>query len=438
MLDIKFGVGCSKNWDPKVAGVEATTKALEQIGGEKPKFLLIFSTIHYAKEKDGLKKLLHSCRSLVDKDVPSIGGTVTGFICSEGCHTMGVVVVAGTGDVDVFSSHFNNVMQTPKTVGKYITKISNSESKKSEKKNKLLIEFITGPTEPTLIAKPIMYNSIRFLYRILPKKVSWFIRNLLLDIYILLSPSGPGREEEVLEILSELDDFFIIGCSTFDDLKAIRNYQFHNNKVLNNSAVSLGIALDNDIKLKNLSTISPTGKKFKIKRGWKNFMVDLINDKPATTQYLKEMGWPSEYVKEHISQVTRKTVYYGLGFREGNQIHEFAAGFFFGESIVTNRKIKQDEIELLLTSARTIVDNFKNLLNEICEDNNLIFTLTVIGMQMIGILGSNIEILKRQLDERLKDSPYLVLIGVGQHSKMPHNESLFAQYSITTLSIVGK
>ena len=54
MSDIKFAVGMSKRWDSKEAGREAAINAIKGLG-EEPRFMLIFCTIHYTKNKNGFQ-----------------------------------------------------------------------------------------------------------------------------------------------------------------------------------------------------------------------------------------------------------------------------------------------------------------------------------------------------------------------------------------------
>ncbi|RLG18063.1 hypothetical protein DRN75_02575 [Nanoarchaeota archaeon] len=433
--NIKFGVGMSQKWDPKKAGVEATNKAIEQVG-YKPKFLLIFSTIHYAKEKGGLKSLLKGCRRLIDDNVPSIGGTVTGFICPEGCFTHGVVVVAGSGDIDVSADYGEKVIYNPTSIGRKIGKTISRKLKDSKKRNKLLIEFTTGPTEPTWIASPRIYNFIKYFYKKLPLRISWFLRDLIINTYIALSPSGPGMEEDVLYAMSEpLNKYYLIGCSTFDDMASLKHYQFLNSIALKDSTVALGLSLNNKIILDRKLSLISLGKKFKIKKGWKDFCIDLINNQPASTQYLREMGWPRVYMEAHIEQVTKKTFYYPLGFKDNDQIYTFPVGFFFGESIVSNRKIRKDEVELFLTSSKKTLEDVENYLKLITEKKTK-FTLIIKGAPMIGVFGAHINVMKKIMDYYLNNSPYLMLFGSGEHSKKPNEKAIFNNFSTVMLSIL--
>jgi hypothetical protein len=435
MSDIKFGVGSSTNWDPKVAGVEATVKALEQVN-YKPKFLLIFCTIHYAKEKGGLQKLLAGCRSLVEDDIPSIGGTVTGFICPEGCHTRGVAVVAGSGNFSLTVNCGKGASNNPITIGKKLGKAL-SEHDSGIRKNKLVIEFSQGPTEPKGYSHIINLKIFEYIYKNLPKNFAWYLRDMFTRVYLKLIRGGPGNEEEILHAMAEyLPEHYLIGCSMFDDMKILHNYQFYNEVLLDRSTVALMIALDEHVQLERRLPIIPTNKKFRIKRGWNDFSIDLIDGHPAVTRYFEEMGWPKEYIKPHIRQLVRETFYYPFGFREGEQIYPFPAGFFFYESIMQNRKIKKDEIELFLTSGKKTLEGVEECLQTV-QDRKNIFTFTVFGFQILNMLGEKINRIKEIMDNSLNKSPYLMLFDSGEHSKKPHERVMFTDYGIVMMSILG-
>jgi len=434
--DIKFGVGMSQEWDPYKAGVQATSKALEQVG-YKPKFLLIFSTIHYAtekgaKKKGGLKAMLKGCRDLVDKKLPSIGGTVTGFICPEGCSTRGCVVVAGAGDgMDIAGGYANNVRRAPIMAGKKIAKSIKEQLSNSTKENKLLIEFTTGAKEPKIMT----YDIIRNLSGKLPNKVWWSVRDILNEIVVKYFNEGQGMEGAVLDAVGEnLEDYYIIGAPTFDDLGALRNYQFYNAKVLEGGVVGLGITSNNPILADRRFPPIPTGKKFKIKRGWGNFWIDQVDGQPAAIQFFKEIGWPPEYAKTHIVKLMSKTYFQVLGFEHEGVKYAFPLGFFFGKSILTNIQIKKDEIELFLTSTKrilSILDDYFKYFDSKKQHMSFMFGTPPI----IGMFGANIWKIKEVLDSYHNNLPYLVLFGAGELFKRPNDNAIFSDYSLVMLSI---
>jgi len=430
MTDIKFGVGCSTNWDPKVAGVEATVKALEQVN-YKPKFLLVFCTIHYAKEKDGLQKLLTGCRSLVENDIPSIGGTVTGFICPEGCHTRGVVVVAGSGsNINVITKSRQNIRKNPKLCGESLGK---DIAGKFIGNQGVIMEFMSGPIEPTVMTTEIGRKvSNRIPYRLLS-----VIRTILAEVATKYLNTGPAREEDILWGMSKyLKDYYFIGCATFDNMKCYEAYQFIDSTVLNGSISVIGLSFGDKVKLRLNRKIPlvATGKTVEVKTGWGEICIDKINGNPAVSEYIREMGWPEEYVQTHIEDISKKTWHYPLAFREDDWIYAFPAGLFFGEIIAMNRRVRRNTLELFLTSAKRTIDDFNELLIS-PENEEIKFMLVIAGMDILEILGSKINIMKDLLDEKLNNQGYLVLLGAGEYSKKPDEKAIMSNYSIVSLSI---
>ncbi|MBN2014444.1 MAG: hypothetical protein JW778_04635 [Candidatus Altiarchaeota archaeon] len=429
--DLKFGVGMSQDWDPYRAGVQAASKALEQIE-YKPKFLLIFSTIHYADTKGGLKALLKGCRDLIKDDVPSIGGTITGFICPEGCYTRGCVVVAGGGDIDVTSAFGRNIFKDPISAGSRVGSKISKELNNSEKRTKLLLEFISGPIEPRIV----MGKRVRSLFKKIPDFIAPMVSDILLIIGRKYLQYGASVEKYVDRgIVKSLKDFYLFGCSTFDDSKALRNYQFYDNEVFDRSVVTIGIGINDYVRLDKKISVIPTGKKMQIEKGWQGYSIKRINNKPAVSQYIKEMGWPEDYNSiVSVEDIGKKTWYSQLGHWKDNEIYPIIIGLFFGENIWVGTEITSDEIEVFLTSAKKIINDLKDALIEI-RDKRPCFTFFAEVPNIVVIFGEKLYVIKELIDETLKDSPYLTIIGSGLEIKNRNENAKLFQNGFTMLSI---
>ena len=72
MSELKAGVGLSRKWDAREAGREVAETALEKLDGEKPKFFLLFSTIHY-ENYGGFQELLNGVWEVLPDGTPLIG-----------------------------------------------------------------------------------------------------------------------------------------------------------------------------------------------------------------------------------------------------------------------------------------------------------------------------------------------------------------------------
>src|SRR3989344_4469716 len=98
-MAIFAGVGISKNIDdPKQAGFEATTKAIEQMGGGKPDFTVAFSSVAFNQDQvvTGIREASNSA--------PGIGCSDAGAITADGPSTKSVAVMAIKSDQIEFTT----------------------------------------------------------------------------------------------------------------------------------------------------------------------------------------------------------------------------------------------------------------------------------------------------------------------------------------------
>jgi hypothetical protein len=250
----KSSVAISRNWSPFEAGEELVINTLEKLG-DKPTFLLLFSTIHYEK-RDGFLKLLDGVYSQLPSNTPLIGGTVAGFTTKEGCYTRGVSSLAiSYPNMEIFSGFGLNSKRTPilaaQNCAKMLKPLINSKFP-----NKLVILFLSGPSYPDFpgIGKmKVVRNTI------LPKMLP-----LIAGFSTIVLQRGGARELEIIrELSNQLYPIDIFGGLTNDDNNYYRNYQFYGRKVLKNSCVALGIATDLVLNMSGDSGLVPTGIKGK-------------------------------------------------------------------------------------------------------------------------------------------------------------------------------
>jgi hypothetical protein len=427
---VRFGIGMSTQWDPVNAGREAVEKALCQLDYEKPKFVLVFSTIHYDRG-NGLNRLVNACRDLLDECTPSIGGTVTGFICREGFTTRGIVVLAANGDLDLSYSMFDKVRSDPVRGGRVVGKKIDKDLSASDKRNKILFNFISGPKESYIWTTGLVKSVIAGL----PSSLFLKLRDILCFLSANYLQEGVGFEDVILESMEkEVKDYYMFGCGTFDDLRARKNYLFFDNKVLPSALVSLAVATDKEVIRKRYFPLIHSGKKFRIKCGWKNYWIDEIDGKPAITEYSESLGYPKYFIREHTERFMHTLFQLPLGFEYNGYEYAFPTGFFMGKSILTNLQIKSDTVELLYTSTSNFVRDLEDYFNAL-DSQKKYFTFCMSISTLIGNFGSKISILKAILDEKSKGEPYLMLFSSGDIYKTPGSHVVFSDYILSFLSI---
>ena len=428
--DIKFGVGMSQDKDPTNAGREASEKAIEQLNGKPVKFMLIFSTSHY-DNKNSRNKLISTCREWIAEDTPSIGGTVTGFICPEGFAVRGVVVLAASGNFDVSSGMFNKIRSKPDVAGKVVGKKISSGLSRSNKANKIIFNFISGPKESEIWTTYLVKNLISKV----PYPVFLKLRDVLCSLAANYMQQGVGFEDIILESMeNEIQDYYMFGSGTFDDMKARKNSVFYNNNSFPSALASLGISLDNRVIRKRYFPLIHSGKEFRIKRGWKNYWIDEINGKPAVMGYSELLGYPRYFMGEHTERFTYTLFQLPFGYEFNGYEYAFPTGFFMGKSILTNLQIKSDTVELLYTSTalflKTMKDYFKSL-----DDGKDYFTFCSAVGVLVGSFGSKIRIIKEVLDEGTKGRPYLLIFNSADFFKTPETRTIVSDYALSFLSI---
>ena len=119
---LKTAVATSILKDSYKAGKEVSEKILKKLG-KKPDFILLFSTLHYGKnkksDKEGFRNLLDGAYSILPEETKLVGGTVPGFINNDGCYVRGVTGFAVSyQNMNVTIAYGKNTKRNPKKAAK--------------------------------------------------------------------------------------------------------------------------------------------------------------------------------------------------------------------------------------------------------------------------------------------------------------------------------
>ena len=248
---IKAGIGKSNNPDAFKAGAEACEQAMKQIGGE-PKFILAFSTVSYDQEK-----ALEGVRS-VSGQVSLVGCSDAGEITTEGPVLKHIVVMAlDSSDIEWTIG-----------VGKGTIKDSFQAGKEA--------------------AESVKSNS--------KKPISLFI--MLLDG---LSENGAAAVRGAQEVLGK--NFPIMGGSAGDDFLFEKTYQYHDDKVLNDTVIGIGLSGEFSFGVGVRHGWQPIGLPMKVTKAEGAKLIE-IDDRPALSIYEDYFGKKAEELtKEPIAKM---------------------------------------------------------------------------------------------------------------------------------------
>ena len=214
--ELEAAVGMSRKWDARDAGREVIGSTLSKLN-TKPNFLLLFSTIHYEKH-GGFGEFLNGVWEVLPEDTPLVGGTVVGFMNNYGCYTRGATALAiSYPNMDVAVGVGLNTKRNPEEAAVNCAEMIKENLKDSVYPNKFLIDITSSgiiPNIPGIGRKKVIRSKFG---DVLLKTLNTTCKRLQI---------GPGREDEIIDVLSkELSDYDIIGGSTLDDNRWERNFQ---------------------------------------------------------------------------------------------------------------------------------------------------------------------------------------------------------------------
>ena len=427
MIEPKFeaAVGMSRKWEAREAGREVARNTIEKLS-RPPNFFLLFSTIHYEKH-GGFQEFLNGVWDVLPKGTPLVGGTVAGFINPEGCYTRGATGLAVTySNIKVAVGIGRNTGRWPKLAGRKCAKKIQDELKKTNYRNLLCIDFISGVTMPTIPGMPRIV--------VLKNRILAQMSLALLKISTIVFQKGVAREENVLkELLNALgNNTYVFGGSTVDNNVFARSYQFFNDKVVKNSIVTLAIATDKRPQIRSAHGFELTDQKFKkIKLTAWNRMIKKIDGEPAVKKYLDTLNWSEDLIDERTFH--RRLIFNPLGAKdEEGFIHPFVPGAFLGNDYVTGCPIVNDEVGILKASGLNLISAVTQVVDQINQNED--FFLFTSCASRLETLGANEFQTQKIISEKIK-KPFLLVYTTGENYYLPGKTIKNLEITFNSLSL---
>ncbi len=405
--EFKISVEISRKWDGDKVASELIEKIKKNIS--LPKFILLFSTIHYEKE---FKKILGGIRSCFP-DAPLIGGTVAGFMTNEGSYTRGVTVLAvDYSNIKINIGIGHNTKKNPeKAALEFIKMIKDNESH-LDSPEKFLFILTSGTKVPSLTGTGVK--------RVYKSKISSLMVSKLLKSSPKISDKGLGREDRILEKIAEnLPEYKIIGGSSIDDNKLEKNYQFFNDNIFTNSVIGISIETDLNIIIDSQVAVEKTDLVFNITTSDEKCIINKIDGKPATETFFKYLKWPDSLMDERLF---RRTFFYPLIFEENEEIYPEVIGGIVGNSIICGFDIKSDKLFIGQSSSKILINVLnKNLIN-IKNKGNINFSIIIYCSALLEALGIDFFRVKKIIEEGYNNSPFLLIATGGEDFSIPHGK----------------
>ncbi|OYT29528.1 hypothetical protein B6U98_02015 [Thermoplasmatales archaeon ex4572_165] len=417
--DLEASIGMTRKWDAREAGKELAENLLSKMNSD-PKFVVLFSTIHYEKY-GGFQEFLNGVYEILNNDVKLVGGTVPGFINNYGVYTRGATALGVSyKNMDVFTSYGSNTKRNPqKAADENASKIKQG-FKNSQYDTKFLLNLVSGPVLPKIPGvgqKKIIKSDS--LGKIAPKALS-------LSQYFL--QKGFGREDEIFEeMVNELPEYNMIIGTSVDDYKGMSNYIFMNDKILPNSAVSLGFHTDLNSEVLTTHGMKKTGKTFNITKLSKDkHLIQEINNKPAVQELNRILGWPEDLLNEKTMLST--ILYYPISLRRKDREVPVVMPFIMNDSIMCPCVIDEGESSILTVSGKDIINSIeKNL--ESSSHINPAFGFFSTCMTILQSLGHRNNMVHEKLNNYFKESPYILFFSAGEGTYSQEQDITYANMS---------
>ena len=399
----EVGIGTSQEWDPERAIDDAVTQALSTLT-DSPKFALLFSTIHYEKDK-GFQRILNKVYAKIPQNTPLIGGTVAGFSNSKGCFTRGLTIALFNTDlVKPYVSIGENTKRNPtKAAEQYQQRLEKNIGNTKEKElNSILI--ISGGKVPYI---PFLKQG-----RVITSNIIGEIVSKMTGLTLRFMQKGVAREEEILSHLKKIDpNSNFISLSAMDDERMDKNFVFYNNKVTSDVIVGLTLVGEMKFDINTEVSLNDTGLKFQVtKIGKDKRTLKELNNYPAKEEFIRRMGWPKDYFNENIY---RKVFFYPITQIKDGQELPCVAGLFLGNNIYTTYQIESDEISIKSYSGNKVIESVENDMRK-HDLNPLKFLFVVECGIRLEAMGRRVFKVKDKIEEFTLGKPFLLVYPAGE------------------------
>ena len=417
-------VGMSRKWGAREAGKEVAETTIRQLH-EPPNFFLLFSTIHY-EDHGGFQELLNGVWDVLPKGTPLVGGTVRGFINTYGCYTRGVTALAvSSTDMDVAIGYGKNTKRNPKKAAQQCARMIKKGLQDDSYEHKFLLNIISAssiPDIPPLGRKKIISAGLA------PKAM---MQMFGFSQYVL--QKGAGRDDEVMEeMIKQFPEYCMLGGGTIDDGPNLRNFEFYDHDILTNSIVSLGLRTHYNLDVLTTHNMKKTNIDFKITKTSKDGrIIKEINRKPATSEFLRLLNWPLDFLDDRTWFNTN--FYFPLGFHLNAKTDMFAPrviGVILGESLITTIRSKDPNGSILTIDGRGLLNTIDNNLG--AYSNSPDFSLIASCTTRLETLGEKVYQSRDRVLKYFGNKPFIIFYVGGESTYSPEKGLAFMNMSFNS------
>jgi len=429
----KAVVATTRKWNARESGQELAQNILDRLK-QNPDFIVFFSTIHYEKY-GGFQELLNGIYDVLNPQTPLVGGTVRGFVNNDGCFARGATCLGVVSDeMDIAVGVGNNTKRNPVKAAAQSVQMIKKGLAESNYNHGFLLNVISGAAIPNI--QPIGSKKIiepGMGEKTLMRLFSFSQKTLQM---------GAARDEEVVEeMIANFPDYTMLSGATLDDGPGFRNFQFHNNQVLTNSVVTLGLKTNKIVDVKSNHNMVKTDIEFEITKSSNDKrIIHEINGKPALGELLRLMAWPHEILNEETWLKT--TFYFPIGGKSSeyskNEDSPHVVGIILGNSFLLTCKLHGSHASVLTINGKRLLEAVDDNLASIPFQPD--FALFSSCITRFETLGNKVFEVRNKIDQHLNHKPFIEFYVGGESSysqqkgleymNMSFNSALFGSDAI--------
>jgi hypothetical protein len=415
--ELKVAVEVSRKWDGTEIAEEISEKLRKKL--DSPKFLFLFTTIHYEKE---FKKILNGIKDNFP-DSPLIGGTLAGFMTNEGSYTRGVITFAiEYPNMEVAIGMGHNTKRNPIRAVEDCSKMIKSKNNQKYSNN-ILFPFSSAGVVPRV-------SGLGQRRTILSPKIA---ATVIKTMSVLKTfQFGPGREDEIIQaLINNFGDYWIVGGSTCDDNRWEKNFQFFEREIYSHSIVACSINTDLKCNVESEYGLHPTNIKMKItETTLYGCIVKTIEGEPASKKFLEKVNWPKEFLDENLY---RRTLYYPICFEFKGKYHPRVIGTILGNYLGFVNKALADEGEIHIASGRSLMNSVNDVINKF-DKNKIKLGFNISCTARLETLGNSIFKINDILNQFYEDKPFILLYLSGEDIRKPREDAIRQNESFNMLN----
>ncbi len=413
-------VGTSTKKNAYDAGRDIAEKTLKKLGCG-PDLFLLFATEHY-DDNGGFEEFLKGVWKILPEKTILAGGSVNGFLNSDGCYALGATALAiKYPNMNISVGHGTNTKRNPKKAARKCFKMI-KEKEKNQYSEKILLSFISSTKNPN-ISLPGMKDTSFINSKILAR-----LALFMLSVFQKTLKKGIGKEHEVLEeITKKLPSYNLIHGSMACGAPYNRNFQFLNKEVLKDDAVIIAIETDIPFHLDFTTGAKKTDIKFKITKISKDKrIIKKINKKPAFREFLKIMNWTEKEIGDF--KWTDRGVRYPIAFEKNSRIMLRSLLLIMGNFMGSVTKIEDENVFIADINPESTVD----ATNDVLKPKKPLFGFFSSCFSQRDLLGIKVFRVQEKLKKYFQEKPFLVLYVGGEAMYKPKEGLYYLNETITS------